>query len=353
MFNNARDVYMERLAADLPEQHKALLRRVAGLKDADSDKKEIEVTEEDGKLSLTNAKRMLKWLAEGVGRGLEMSPSNETPKDVQNLLNLLLSNMGEIYLETALDAASDHATSQENPKNPPDLTHLPLLHTSITILHLLQTSTSTVLLPLATPNLTIRREIDKATTNTLATLESKISTIIVKTLDASLNWVSRCLAQQKKTDFRPKDDADMAVILGNETPACQAVIQFLNRVAGQATAALDGRNLHLFLSELAKGLRGHVLEHLRKFTINVTGALVAKKDMNAYVDLVRGWPTGDMLEPNAMDILTDVANLFVIPADALKERLRVAGPEAQELKAYILRREDSGSVGVQSALNGA
>lgn len=102
---SARDAYMDRLdSTDLPATQKAMLLRIAGLKEDQNDRKDIEVNDEDGKLSLSNAKRMLKWLAEGVGRGLELSPGNETPKDVQNLLNLLLTHMGEIYLETALDA---------------------------------------------------------------------------------------------------------------------------------------------------------------------------------------------------------------------------------------------------------
>jgi hypothetical protein len=102
---SARDAYMDRLdSTDLPATQKAMLIRIAGLKEDHNDKKDIEVSDEDGRVSLPNAKRMLKWLAEGVGRGLELSPSNETPKDVQSLLNLLLTHMGEIYLETALDA---------------------------------------------------------------------------------------------------------------------------------------------------------------------------------------------------------------------------------------------------------
>lgn len=102
---SARDAYMERLeSTELPASQKATLLRIAGLKQDQQEKKEIDVTDEDGKLSIPTAKRMLKWLAEGVGRGLELSPGNETPKDVQNLLNLLLQQMGEIYLETALDA---------------------------------------------------------------------------------------------------------------------------------------------------------------------------------------------------------------------------------------------------------
>ncbi|KAF2498873.1 exocyst complex component Sec10 [Lophium mytilinum] len=352
LISSARDAYMDRLdSTELPPSQKAMLMRIAGLKDTDSEKKDIEVTDEDGKLSLPNAKRMLKWLAEGVGRGLELSGGNETPKDVQALLTLLLSHMGELYLETALDAAADHAAAQESmTKTPPDLTYLSSLRTAISILHLLQTSTQTVLLPLATPNLTIRREIEKATTNSLATLEAKISTIINRTLDAALAWVTRCLAQQKKTDFRPKDDDDALTSLSTETPACKTVTTFLSRVATQATASLDGRNLALFLAELAKGLRSAVLEHLRKFSVSLAGGLVVSKDMNGYVDLVRGWPTGEELEPGAMDVLVEVANLFVIGPEALRERLRGGGHEAMELRQYVMRREDVGSVGVQAVL---
>ena len=101
---SARDKYLERLEnSDLPASQKATLLRIAGLKDDQQERKEIEVTDEDGRLSLPVAKRMLKWLAEGVGRGLELSPGNETPKDVQTLLNLLLRQMGEVYLETAME----------------------------------------------------------------------------------------------------------------------------------------------------------------------------------------------------------------------------------------------------------
>ena len=106
LLSSAKDAYMDRLdGADLPASQKAMLLRIAGVKDVENEKKaDIEVTEEDGALSLAFAKRMLKWLAEGVGRGLELSSSVDTPKDVQALLHILISNMGEVYLQTSLDA---------------------------------------------------------------------------------------------------------------------------------------------------------------------------------------------------------------------------------------------------------
>lgn len=104
---SARDAYVERLdSSDLAPAQKAILLRLAGLKDSENARTqtEIEVTEEEGVLSPAVAKRMLKWLAEAVGRGLELSGGNETAKDIYALLNLLLANMGQIYIETALDA---------------------------------------------------------------------------------------------------------------------------------------------------------------------------------------------------------------------------------------------------------
>jgi hypothetical protein len=183
----------------------------------------------------------------------------------------------------------------------------------------------------------------------MAMLESKLSNILNLTLTASLNWVSKCLAQQKKTDFRPKDDELMAT---SETQACRDVTTFLTRVATQASAALSGRNLSLFLAELARGLRSLVLAHLLKFSISQVGGLVVSKDMNRYVELVRGWPMGEELEQGSIQVLTDVSTLFIIGPEALRDRLRGAGADAQELKMFIARREDVNAAGVQSVLSG-
>ncbi|KAF2836547.1 exocyst complex component Sec10 [Patellaria atrata CBS 101060] len=353
LISSARDAYMDKLdSSDLPASQKAMLLRIAGLKDADSEKTkgEIEVTEKDGALSLPNAKRMLKWLAEGVGRSLELSGGNETPKDVQALLSLLLSHMGEIYLETALDAAAEQAAAAENTKTEPDLNYLPSLRSAITIIHLLQTATQTVLFPLASPNLTIRREIEKTTQTHLSIFEHKISTILQRTLDAALAWTGKLLAGQKKQDFRPKDDAALA--LGTETPTCLAVFTFLSHVATAVAGSLDGRNRQLFCEELATGLRSLLLEHFRKFTVSLTGGLVISKDVTKYAELVRGWPVGEHFaaDQGGMQVLVDVGTLFVIGPEALRERLRNSN-ERNELRSYVLKREDVGSVGVQSILS--
>ncbi|KAE9991493.1 hypothetical protein Vi05172_g592 [Venturia inaequalis] len=361
--DSTREAYFDKLdTADLPASQKAMLIRLAGIKPAESngDKKaEIEVTEDDGQLEVPKAKKMLRWLAEGVGRGLELNGGGtETPKDVQALHQLLITHMGDIYIDSSLDWAVDMATSQESvTKVEPDLSFLPSLRISIQILHLLQTSVNTMLLPLALSNVTIRRDVEKMTTATISRLESKVSIILHKTLDVSLAWTARLLANQKKTDFKPKEEDADSAIGALQTPTCLSIFTFLSKVANLANTTLDGSNLSSFLSELALGLRSLLLEHLKKFPVSLLGGIILSKDVAKYEELVQGWKCdGTVWErQEGMKVVKDVANLFIISPEALRERLRGSGKgseEVAELRKYVERREDVGSVGVQAVLSG-
>lgn len=336
-----------------------MLLRIAGLNSSSthSNRNEIDVSEEDGTLSLPNTKRMLKWLAEGVGRGLELAGGHETPKDVRELLVLLIGNLGEIYLETALDAATETAAASEgNIKSEPDFSYLTDLRSSISILHLLLITIQTLLLPLAATNLTIRRDLEKTTNKFVDRMESKIDSILQKTIDISLTWASRLLAQQKKTDFRPRDDAQLQLDQ-LQTPTCLSIYNFLNKLHTNAAAALSGRVLEGFSLELALGLRTLLLTHFRSYQVSLTGGLVVSRDMTKYIELLRKFSLPKSFEPS-LEVLTEIGNLFVIGPEALRDRLRgvgsaaLAGIEKSDLRPYVLRREDAGSVGVQSVLGG-
>ena len=218
----------------------------------------------------------------------------------------------------------------------------------------MSTSITTVLLPLASPNLTIRRDIEKASTTTISNLESKISLILNRTVDTSLFWIQKLLAQQKKPDFRPKEEEFERAVEMLQTPTCLSVYTFLNKVSTSAAASLDGANLTLFLSDLAIGLRFAVLEHFRKFTISLTGGLLVSKDITKYVELVRSWPLTDseFEKSGGLTTVSEIANLFVIGPEALRERLKNAkAEEREELRKFVEKREDAGSVGVQAVLN--
>ena len=85
------------------------------------------------------------------------------------------------------------------------------------------------------------------------------------------------------------------------------------------------------------------------------------KDISKYIELLKSWELDATFE-SSFEVLTEIGNLFVIGPEALKERLRGKGGtgigaggggawERGDVRPYVLRREDAGSVGVQSVLS--
>lgn len=310
---DARDKAIEKmLETDIGKSRSDVLTRLMGIgKDSAKDDNQnrlsdIQVTEFDGQLSIDAAKRMLRWLAEAVGRSLELSPSTDTPKDVSALLTVLIEHMRKIYLETALDAAIDDA--EQKASNEPDLTYFVEVKPATTIMHLMFTFINTALIPLASTSLTVRREMTILTNSSLSAMESKVNTLIQKTIDLVLAYISTLLSRQKKQDFRPKDDDVSLTTL--RTPVCQSVTLFLQKVYDTATQALDGANLEFFLVEVGSGFRTLLLEHFKKYQVNAAGALMVTKDVSAYHEVVRGWNVAVLKE--SFELLQELSSLFVI-----------------------------------------
>lgn len=356
MMSSARNRYIERIdSADLPSSQRAILQRIAGVRSSDKNRNEVEVTKEDGKLSLDYTKRMLKWLAEAVGRALELSGGHEAPRDVREMLTLLIANLGEIYLETALDSAIDQAATNETSKEEPDYSLLSDLKNGVSILHLVLTTIQTLLLPLVVSNVTVRREVERSTQVYIDRMEGKIDTILQKTLDSALAYTARLLSQQKKTDFRPRDDAQLQLDQ-LQTPTCQAIYKLLSGLYTRASDALSGGVLDTFVLELALGLRSLLLTHFRSYQVSQTGGLVVSRDMTKYIELLKMFKLPEAFD-QSIEVLTEVSNLFVIGPEALKDRIRglesstLIGVDKADIRPYVLKREDASSIVVQSALN--
>ena len=357
----ATDAYVKSLDLEkMSATQKRMLLSVAGLKDNQRGgaQPEIELSEDDGRLSLPYAKRMLKWLAEGVRRGLELSGGAETPKDVSALLNMLLTNMGEHYIEVALDAASDAASTAESTKREPDLTYLGNLRSAIAIMHLMQSCVSTLLIPLASTSLTTRREMEKATRQAIARMEDTINSILQSTIDAVLAWTSRVLTAQQRTDFRPRPEQETDAMNRAQTNTCSEVCRFLNAFQAQADQSLSGSNLNILLQEVAVQFRSQLLDHFKKWQVSEVGGVVLARDMSRYVDLLKSWKIDDAGFGQGLEVLTELASLFVLKPEALKERMRgtgadrgLAGVGKENLRPYLLRRDDYDSVGMLTLMN--
>jgi hypothetical protein len=358
---SAKDAYMERLeSSDLTPTQKAMMLRVAGIKDNNNNKNDIEVSDEDGVLATANAKRMMTWLAESVRRTLELNSASETPKDVNILLNLLLTSMAHVYVETALDAALDAATAQESARTEPDLSYLPSIRPAVTITSIMSRLITTVLIRLAEGNATVRRHMEAQTKMAMEATEKKTNSVMKSTLDVAVNYVTRTLAQQKKLDFRPKDDNLEEVVDALQTSTCQTICTFLDKLGTAASQAIDGHNLEVFSTELALSVHRLLFEHFKKFQVNATGGLMVTKDIARYVSTMKEWPVTKEAA-GVIEVLTEIGYLFIIGPEALRERSRNlgSGPGASgkkltkaDFKAFVQRREDVGSVGIQSVLAG-
>ncbi|TFB04203.1 Exocyst complex component sec10 [Trichoderma ghanense] len=356
LIQSAKDAYLERLeSSDLSATQKAMMLRVAGLQDKDDDH-EIEVSDEDGILSVANAKRMLKWLAESVQRVLELGSQLDTPKDVNILLNLLLTNMGQVYIETALDAAHYQATVLENSKTEPDMSYLPPIRAGVTISGLMERFISTVLIRLAESNTTVRKSMEAQKKMAIDTIEKKTNAIMKISIDVIVNWVIKSLGTQKKQDFRPKDGELESL----QTATCLHICTFLARASQQAMQAVDGHNADKFFSELGQVLHSQLFEHFKRFQVNATGGLMVTQDIAKYVATLRAWPLAKDVE-TAIEMLTEIGSLFIVGPEALREKVRTLAPGSSsvrgklskaDFKAFVQKRDDSGSAGIQGILSG-
>lgn len=356
LMSSAKDAYIEKLdSSELTPTQKAIMLRVAGVKDKDN-KNEIEVSDEDGTLSLANAKRMLKWLAESVQRTLELGSSTETPKDVNVLLYLLLTSMGEVYVQTGLDATHYTATVLENAKQEPDLSYLPAFRPAISITAVMDRFISTVLIRLAESNTTVRRNMEAQKKMAVDTIEKKTNNVIGVSIDVISNWVYKCLGNQKKADFRPKDGELESL----QTQTCSTICSFLSRASKNVSAAIDGPNAEKFFSELALSIMKLLLEHFKRWQVNATGGLMVTQDIAKYVATMREWPLIKDVS-TAVELMTEIGSLFIVGPEALREKTRTlaSAPSVTrgklskaEFRAFVQRRDDSGTVGIQGVLAG-
>ncbi|KAH7359013.1 exocyst complex component protein [Plectosphaerella cucumerina] len=363
LMSSAKDAYLERLdSSDLTATQKAMMLRVAGVAANRDSKTEIEVSEEDGQLSIQNAKRMIRWLAESVRRTLELGSPTETPKDVNVLLNLLLTTMGQVYVQTALDAALDQSTSLENSKTEPDLSYLPSVRPAVTISAIMDRFISTVLIRLAESNTTVRRAMVAQTRSAIEAIEKKTNAVMKSSVDVLTNWVARALGTQKKLDFRPRDGELESL----QTATCLQISTFLARASRQAAQAVDGQNIEVFASELAVAVLRLLFDHFKKFSVNATGGLMVTQDISKYVATLKAFgPLAKEVEVS-VELLTEVGSIFIVGPEALREKARTlaagagaAGTSGRgrkltkaDFRAFVQKRDDAGSTGIQSVLSG-
>ena len=71
----------------------------------------------------------------------------------------------------------------------------------------MNTCVRAVLIPLASANITIRRDMEKIANFALDRIEEKVNSVMQRSIDVVITWVTKLLGRQNKSDFRPRDEA--------------------------------------------------------------------------------------------------------------------------------------------------
>ncbi|KAH0587794.1 hypothetical protein H2248_006553 [Termitomyces sp. 'cryptogamus'] len=318
-------------------QAAAALMRFGGI-NANQDKAEEPIREEDGLLSVDIAEKMLRWHAEAVGRCIELSPANDNAKNTFSLLRVLAEAIDNAYMGAALETAQLRVEGADT-KIGPSLQSLSVIRSVDLICHLWQQYVNTALLPLANSSVTTRREMAVFNNQTVSRLEGATNHLLQRVTDSIVAWLSALLAKQKRNDFNPRDD-DLSFARVNTEP-CLACCEVLEKVRDAANQDLSGKNLEVFLTEIGVAFHSALLEHLRKFPVSATGGLMLAKDIKSYQDIIRTFGIPALHE--RYEFIRQLGNIFLVRPDILKSYITegyLGRIDASLLKPYLMMRID-------------
>lgn len=185
-----------------------------------------------------------------------------------------------------------------------------------------------------------------------------------------LAWLGLLLTKQKKNDFKPKND-DISFERVNTEP-CLVCVDVLDRVREAAREGLSGKNAEGFLTEVGVGFHKSVqlertpyspkrtrlipldlvridrisllLDHLKKFPVSVTGALMLTKDLALYQESISLFSLPPLNDRFSM--LRQLGNLFVVQPEVLKSFMKesyLARIQTPLLRPYLMQRVDWGT----------
>ncbi|CAG8625343.1 11133_t:CDS:10, partial [Racocetra persica] len=309
---------------------------------------DVPTTEDDGNLSVNSAMLMLKIHAEAIRRAMKLSPFTELPKFAGVLFHVLLDNIGKQYIETALDTCLDQISVMD-PKSEFFFKPFSVIKITGEIIHIVQNHFQSAILPLASPSLTMHRDLTSDKNRFMIGVENKINLTVQKMIDAIIARLNYLLSRQKKVDFRPRDEDD--VIASLATAPCNNCVECLKKVHTNVSKCLDGKNMEHFLTEIGNSFHSMLLEHFKKFSVSPAGGLVLTKDIAKYQETITIFKLSQLDE--RFEMLRQLGNLFIVKPEILKSVLNegyLANVDIKYILPYLQARTDFKSAGIDTLL---
>jgi len=163
---------------------------------------------------------------------------------------------------------------------------------------------------------------------------------IVQNLVVIDNVNSILAAEQKKTDYRVKEDQ---VMDGHEyTVACKKTIEYLSKHHNTVKSTLDGGNAKNYLTQLGIALYEALLAHVKRQQISLgLGGMMLLRDLTQYKEFAKQF--GSPIVTEKFAILRDVANIHIVPSENIQtliEDSHLANMDREELNLIIQLRSD-------------
>ncbi|KAI8807212.1 exocyst complex component Sec10-domain-containing protein [Cladochytrium replicatum] len=119
--------------------------------------------------------------------------------------------------------------------------------------------------------------------------------------------------------------------------------EFLRKVHGATSICLCGEGQNVFFSEVGPAFHGMILEHLKRFSVNLTGGLILTNDLVYYQQTI-GPPQFILNE--RFEMLYEIGTLFVVKPENLRNcSIMVHRTTPRERQTQVQRLQKGQSVG--------
>ncbi|XP_065066238.1 exocyst complex component 5-like [Rhopilema esculentum] len=320
----------EGIMADMPASLQELQRKIPGRSQHGLLKESL--------LSQDVAINLLQENKISIRRCELISNPSELPNNISKIFKILLKYLGEDHFEYAIDMTLQVLPVSE-PKSPPDLLFLKVLHEANTIFHLMEKHfTDFVLRPIGSSP--VYSECAQKKKLLIEKLESKLDQGTEKILLCIAGYTKHVLnSEQKKTDFK-SDESDGNFMAG-QTTACKKVCSYLKGTVPGIKDSLDGKNREVVLTEF--GVRFHrvLLDHFSQFVYTSSGAMTALFDINEYRHVVKDFKI--QLLDRLFATMYSLMDLCIVRPENLKDvctNEQFAGLDKAILQQFIQLRAD-------------
>ncbi|XP_059053207.1 exocyst complex component 5 [Achroia grisella] len=276
---------------------------------------------------------------------------NELPGTTVALLEALVQHLLIEHVDYALDLGLQSIPIAES-KSPPQIYFFDIVKQANAIVKLFGEHFQESVLPCLSST-SKQKECVQRKTTIMEQLENKLDAGLERAISAIVGWVKLHLqTEQKKTDYKPEGDIDTLA-----SPACTAVVSYLNSVMEKIHNGLEGENLNAVTVELAIRLHRVIYEHLQNFQFNSAGAMIAICDVKEYRSAACG--RGSRATPPPAHALFDalhaLCNLLLVKPENLHqvcEGETLAELDRSILLNFIQLRSDYKSHKLSSFLKG-